>query len=99
MLQKVGLPPLADGALLKTDSFIDGQWCAADSGSRFAIHNPADGLKLADVANAGPADAVRAIEAAQRAMPAWRTRTAKSARACFASGTNSSSQTRTTWRS
>jgi succinate-semialdehyde dehydrogenase / glutarate-semialdehyde dehydrogenase len=77
MLQKVGLPPLADGSLLKADSFIDGQWSAAGSGGRFAIHNPADGLKLADVANCGPAEAARAIEAAQRAMPAWRTRTAK----------------------
>ena len=47
MLQKVGLPALADGALLKTDSFIDGAWVPAASGARFVVHNPADGLKLA----------------------------------------------------
>ena len=77
MLQKVGLPPLADGSLLKTESFIDGVWVPAASGARFAVHNPADGLKLAEVANAGAAEATQAIAAAQRAMPAWRGRTAK----------------------
>ena len=77
MLQKVGLPALADGALLKTDSFIDGAWVPAASGARFAVHNPADGLKLAEVANAGPAEAAQAIAAAAKAMPAWRGKTAK----------------------
>src|SRR5512137_457897 len=77
MLQKVGLPALADGALLKTDSFIDGAWVAAASGARFVVHNPADGLKLAEVANAGPAEATQAIAAANAAWPAWRAKTAK----------------------
>ncbi|MGE5160675.1 MAG: NAD-dependent succinate-semialdehyde dehydrogenase, partial [Betaproteobacteria bacterium] len=77
MLQKVGLPALADAALLKTDSFIDGAWVAAASGARFVVRNPADGLELARVANAGPAEAAQAIAAAQKAMPAWRGRTAK----------------------
>ena len=77
MLQKVGLPPLADGTLLKTDSFIDGAWVPAASGARFEVRNPADGMKLADVANGGAAEAARAISAAQQAMPAWRAKTAK----------------------
>ncbi len=77
MLQKVGLPSLADGALLKAESFIDGAWTPAESGARFTVTNPADGLKLAEVANAGAAEATRAIAAAQRAMPAWRAKTAK----------------------
>jgi succinate-semialdehyde dehydrogenase/glutarate-semialdehyde dehydrogenase len=77
MLQKVGLPALADGALLKADAFIDGAWVPAASGARFAVHNPADGLKLADVANAGSAEATQAIAAAGKAMPAWRGKTAK----------------------
>jgi succinate-semialdehyde dehydrogenase/glutarate-semialdehyde dehydrogenase len=77
MLQKVGLPPLADGSLLKTEAFIDGAWVASASGARFAIRNPADGLTLAEVVNTGPAEAQRAIAAAQRALPAWRAKTAK----------------------
>ena len=64
MLQKVGLPALADGALLKTDSFIDGAWVPAASGARFVVHNPAGGIELAQVANAGAAEAAQAIEAA-----------------------------------
>ena len=59
MLQRVGLPSLADGGLLKTDAYIDGAWRAAQSAARFPVSNPADGLKLADVANCGRAEAGR----------------------------------------
>ena len=77
MLQKVGLPPLADASLLKTEAFIDGAWSAAQAGSRFEVRNPADGLKLADVSNCGSAEATRAIDAAQRALPGWRAKLGK----------------------
>jgi succinate-semialdehyde dehydrogenase/glutarate-semialdehyde dehydrogenase len=77
MLQRVGLPSLADGGLLKTDAYIDGAWRAAQSAVRFPVSNPADGLKLADVANCGRAEADAAIEAAARAWPDWRRKTAK----------------------
>ncbi len=77
MLQRVGLPSLADGGLLKTDAYIDGAWRAAQSAARFPVSNPADGLKLADVANCGRAEADAAIEAAARAWPEWRRKTAK----------------------
>jgi succinate-semialdehyde dehydrogenase/glutarate-semialdehyde dehydrogenase len=77
MLQKVGMPPLADGSLFRTEAFIDGQWVAAVSGAKFAVTNPADGLKLADVANCSAPDALDAIDAAHKAMPAWRSKTAK----------------------
>jgi succinate-semialdehyde dehydrogenase/glutarate-semialdehyde dehydrogenase len=77
MLQKVGMPALADGGLVKIDAYIDGAWRAAASGTRFAIRNPADGLKIAEVANCGRGEAEAAIDAAARAWPAWRGRTAK----------------------
>ncbi len=77
MLQRVGLPSLADGGLLKTDAYIDGAWRAAHSAARFPVSNPADGLKLAEVANCGRAEADAAIEAAARAWPDWRRKTAK----------------------
>ena len=77
MLQRVGLPSLADGGLLKTDAYIDGAWRAAQSAARFPVSNPADGLKLAEVANCGRAEADAAIEAAARAWPDWRRKTAK----------------------
>ena len=66
---------LNDPSLLKTDALIDGQWISG--ASRFAVHDPATGLKLADVANLGPQDAQAAIAAANAAWPAWRSKTAK----------------------
>jgi succinate-semialdehyde dehydrogenase/glutarate-semialdehyde dehydrogenase len=66
---------LKDPTLLKTDALIDGQWVPGTA--RFDVHDPATGAKLADVANLGPAEAERAIAAADRAWPAWRNKTGK----------------------
>ncbi len=66
---------LKDPTLLKTDALINGEWVLGDS--RFDVLDPATGLKLADVANLGPADAEAAIAAANAAWPAWRGKTAK----------------------
>ncbi|HQY39481.1 MAG TPA: NAD-dependent succinate-semialdehyde dehydrogenase [Giesbergeria sp.] len=69
------LAPLKDPSLLKTEGLINGQWVAGTS--RFAVHDPATGAHLADVANLGPQDAKAAIDAANAAWPAWRSKTAK----------------------
>ncbi len=69
------LSTLNDPKLFKTDALIGGEWVGA--GSRFAVNDPATGMKLADVANLGPAQANAALEAANKAWPAWRTKTAK----------------------
>ena len=69
------LTQLKDPSLLKTDALIGGQWIAGPT--RFDVTDPATGLKLADVANLGPADAEAAIAAANAAWPAWRSKTAK----------------------
>jgi succinate-semialdehyde dehydrogenase / glutarate-semialdehyde dehydrogenase len=77
MLQRVSpLPSLADPSLVKVMAYIDGGWVPGSAG-RFDVRNPADGGKLADVANCGSADATVAIAAAAKAWPAWRSRTAK----------------------
>ncbi|MBP6119735.1 MAG: NAD-dependent succinate-semialdehyde dehydrogenase [Giesbergeria sp.] len=54
---------------------MNGQWIAG--ASRFAVHDPATGAHLVDVANLGPQDAQAAIAAANAAWPAWRSKTAK----------------------
>ena len=77
MLQKVGLPSLADGALLRVDAYIGDAWQPATSRARFPVLNPADGIEIAKVANCKGPEAQRAIDAAQRALPAWRAKTAK----------------------
>jgi len=66
---------LDDPTLLKTDGLIDGHWVQGTS--RFDIMNPATGGRLAAVANLGSDEAVMAIDAARRAWPAWRGKTAK----------------------
>jgi succinate-semialdehyde dehydrogenase/glutarate-semialdehyde dehydrogenase len=77
MLQRVSaLPDFNDGALVKAQAYTDGQWCDGAHG-RFEVRNPADGGRLIEVANCGAADAQRAIDAAARALPAWRARTAR----------------------
>jgi succinate-semialdehyde dehydrogenase/glutarate-semialdehyde dehydrogenase len=51
--------------------FIDGQWCAADSGRTYGVINPATEEVIAEVAYGGRPETKRALEAAARAMPAW----------------------------
>jgi succinate-semialdehyde dehydrogenase/glutarate-semialdehyde dehydrogenase len=66
---------LNDAGLLKTDALIGGEWQAG--AARFDVNDPATGLKLADVANLGGAEADAAVAAADKAWPAWRAKTAK----------------------
>jgi succinate-semialdehyde dehydrogenase/glutarate-semialdehyde dehydrogenase len=68
---------LKDPELLRQQAFIAGQWCGADDGSAFEVHNPATGEVLGRVPNMGAAETRRAIEAADAARGAWRSKTAK----------------------
>ncbi len=68
---------LKDPALLRTDAFVDGAWIAADSGKRFAVANPANGARVADVPDLGAEETKRAIAAASAAYPAWRAKSGK----------------------
>ena len=68
---------LKDPTLLKTDALINGQWVKGAAATRFDVHDPSNGAKLADVANLGPQDAELAIASANAAWPAWRAKTAK----------------------
>jgi succinate-semialdehyde dehydrogenase/glutarate-semialdehyde dehydrogenase len=68
---------LKDMTLLKRQGWIDGQWVDADSGAVFAVTDPASGETLCEVADMGVAETRRAIDAAARALPAWRAKTAK----------------------
>jgi succinate-semialdehyde dehydrogenase/glutarate-semialdehyde dehydrogenase len=68
---------ITDKELFRTQAYIDGQWCDADSGETLSVLNPANGEVIADVAKCGTAETRRAIEAAERAQVAWRQMTAK----------------------
>jgi succinate-semialdehyde dehydrogenase/glutarate-semialdehyde dehydrogenase len=65
------------GDLLREQAFLDGRWVDADSGETFAVSDPATGETIARVPRMGAAETQRAIEAAERALPAWRGKTAK----------------------
>jgi succinate-semialdehyde dehydrogenase/glutarate-semialdehyde dehydrogenase len=63
--------------LLRNQAYLDGIWADADSGETFPVLNPANGETVAEVPRLGAAETRRAIEAAERALPAWKARTAK----------------------
>lgn len=70
------MPTLSDRALLQNAIYIDGDWTRW-SGASIEVTNPATGELVGLVPKAGREQAVAAIEAAQRALPAWAARTAK----------------------
>src|SRR5436190_328193 len=68
---------LKDSKLFREQCYIDGGWADADERKTIAVHNPATGAVLGTVPRMGGAEAKRAVEAAERAWPAWRAKTAK----------------------
>lgn len=67
---------LKDPLLHREQCYIDGQWVDADSGQYIEVRDPAGGNKVGQVPRAGAAETQQAIDAAERALPAWRARTA-----------------------
>lgn len=68
---------LNNPGLLRDRCFINGDWCAADSGKTFSVVNPATSQVLAQVANAGVSETRRAIACADQAQLLWAAKTAK----------------------
>jgi succinate-semialdehyde dehydrogenase/glutarate-semialdehyde dehydrogenase len=64
--------------LLQRQAYVDGAWVDADSGDTFAVLNPATGDTVAEVPRMGAPETRGALAAAERALPEWRARTAKS---------------------
>ncbi|KAK0141465.1 Succinate-semialdehyde dehydrogenase, mitochondrial [Merluccius polli] len=61
--------------LLRSQGYVDGRWVSA--ASTFPVLDPATGDRIALVADCGPAEAKRAVDAAYRAFYTWKQRTAK----------------------
>ncbi len=76
---RAGLPALnlKDPKLFREQCYLDGAWIPADSKKTFAVDNPATGETVGSVPDMGVAETKRAIEAADKAWPAWRAKTAK----------------------
>jgi len=67
---------LKDPSLLVELAYIDGQWVGADNAATLDVINPATGEVLARVPAIQGSETRRAVEAADRAWPAWRARPA-----------------------
>ncbi len=68
---------LRDHSLFRQQCYIDGMWCDADTGETIDVRNPATGDTIGQIPRMGSAETRRAIDAAARALPGWKARTAK----------------------
>jgi len=68
---------LKEESLLRELAFIDGQWVQAKNGKSFGVYNPANQGQLGSVPDMGADETRQAIDAANKAFPAWKKRTAK----------------------
>ena len=68
---------LQDPTLFRQQCYVDGRWLDARSGRATDVVNPADGRVIGTVPAFSAAETRAAIEAANRAFPAWRAKTAK----------------------
>jgi len=68
---------LKDPKLFRQACYIDGAWAEPRPGAAINVDNPATGEVIGVVPRFGAAETRRAIEAAERALPEWRSRTGK----------------------
>jgi succinate-semialdehyde dehydrogenase/glutarate-semialdehyde dehydrogenase len=68
---------LKDKSLFRQQCYVGGQWIDADDQGVIPVTNPADGRKLGTVPKLGTAEVRRAVEAAEKAFPAWQAKTAR----------------------
>jgi succinate-semialdehyde dehydrogenase/glutarate-semialdehyde dehydrogenase len=68
---------LTNPQLLRHQAYIDGRWQAADNEATITVVNPSTAAVVGQVPRMGKAETRRAIEAAERALPAWRELSAK----------------------
>src|SRR5579864_6344401 len=77
MRREEGAMKRQDESLFRQKCYIDGEWVDALGGATITVRNPASGEALGTVPRMGAEETHRAIEAAERALPAWRAKTAK----------------------
>jgi succinate-semialdehyde dehydrogenase/glutarate-semialdehyde dehydrogenase len=68
---------LRDPKLFRQTCYIDGSWIESSGHQTIEVDNPATGQVIGTVPRLGRGETRQAIEAAARAWPAWRKRTAK----------------------
>ncbi|XCN74634.1 MAG: NAD-dependent succinate-semialdehyde dehydrogenase [Candidatus Electrothrix aestuarii] len=69
--------------LLCTRCFINGKWISSEEKKSIAVYNPATGELVGEVPSLGRKETLLAIEAADAAWPAWRSKTAHERSRCI----------------
>lgn len=64
-------------SLRRDRAYVNGGWITARDERVFAVHSPSTGELIGSVPDLGPGETRTAIEAAERAWPAWRAFTAR----------------------
>ena len=67
---------LKNKSLLQNQTYLNGKWVSANDGKTFPVTNPSDGSHIGNVPDMGAAETKAAIDAAAKAFPAWRDKTA-----------------------
>ena len=68
---------LKDPSLWRQQCYVDGKWIDADDGGSMPVVDPATGMPVGTAPVMHAAETRRAIDAANRALPAWRSKTAR----------------------
>jgi len=68
---------LRDEKLFRQQAYVDGKWIDALNRGTIKVDNPATGDVLGTVPRMGAEETRLAIDAANKALPAWRAKTAK----------------------
>src|SRR5712671_4524362 len=68
---------LTDAALFRQSCYVDGAWVGARSGATIPVDDPATGAIIGTVPRLSAIETREAIDAAARAFPSWRQKTAK----------------------
>jgi succinate-semialdehyde dehydrogenase / glutarate-semialdehyde dehydrogenase len=63
--------------LFRQSAFVGGVWADADAGRKIPVNDPSTSEIIGSVPDMGRAETRRAIEAAQAALPGWRSKTGK----------------------
>ena len=72
-LRHDALDRLSDRRLYRELGYVDGQWTAGDSADSFEVTDPATGTTVAFVAALDAEQTTKAVDAAAKAFPGWKT--------------------------
>jgi succinate-semialdehyde dehydrogenase/glutarate-semialdehyde dehydrogenase len=63
---------LADSTLFRAGAYINGQWVTEGTAGAFTVRNPSTNEVIAELPSLGRKEVAETVEAANRALPAWR---------------------------